>query len=251
MMVTVDSIVKSFLLRREYPMHYYLTCLKHAADCVRQLRVHSIGVVKTTVATVNEYGAIDVPEDMESIIRIGWQNGQHIVPLVPGKGGFNRAIHRDSAGQPERFGPPRQRTFMGSQWLSGWFQTWNQLGENTHGWLGYGAGYERDLYQYIQERNQIIFSEELIGLTVVIDYVPDINSCDNLSLIPAYTQTCIEAYIMWQLKKNSRNYSLQESDYEKQEYNKQLKIARSQKFNLGTEEILRAFRRGYHSAIKS
>lgn len=250
MYVTIDSIVKSFLLRKEYPMHWYLVCLKHAADCVRDLRVTSLPYVQTTMVTVNEYGAFDLPEDFESLIRIGYMNGQYVVPLVQGKGTMNRMVLRNSSGAPVPYDQTQSRGYYSNYWMANWFGS-NMFGETAGGYFGYGAGYETDLFEVIPERNQVQVSQELAALTLVFDYMGDINHPNNLTQIPAVAQACIEQYIAWQLKEHGRHYSKGEAKDDERMFKKQRDILRAQIDPLSKEDILRIFRRGYHGANKA
>ena len=248
--VTVDSIVKSFLLRKEYPMHWYLVCLKHAADCLRDLRVTSLPWIETTTLTVNEYGAVDYPDGFESLLRIGVVNGQFVVPLVQGKGTMNRAVLRDSNGAPVPYGDPSRRNLLSNSWVNSWFSV-NMYGENVGGVYGYGAGPEADLFQLMPERRQIQVSQELAGLDVVVDYTGDINHPSNMSRIPAIAQSTIEQYIAWQLKENGRHYSKAEAKDDERMFKKERDILRANINPLRKEDFLRIFRRGYHGANKA
>lgn len=247
--ITLNSIADSWLLKREYPDHWYLIALKHATDCVRNLRITSLPIVKTAVLTVNEYGAIDYPVDYSSMVRLGVRNGQFVIPLVQSRGSMNRVPNRDANGQEVPYGTPSVRT-NAYMWMVNWYNTGLYRGVNSTN-FGHGAGYESDLFQEFPERQQIQISEEMIGKTVVLDYIPDLNSCDHLTQIPAFAQPCIEQWITWQIKENNRSYSKGECKDEERMFNKQRDILRAQIEPLGKEDILRIFRRGYHSGQKA
>lgn len=231
-------------------MHWYLICLKHAADCFRDLRTHSIPYMQTAKVTVNEYGAVDLPADFESLVRIGYVNGQYVLPLVKGKGTMNRLVFTDESDNPIPYDAPVTNGFTGGWWLNTWFNA-SLNGQYFGGNFVHGAGFETDLYEIMIERNQIQVSQEMAGQELIFDYIGDINHPNNLTRIPAIAQKTIEQYIAWQLKENSRTYSKSEAKDDERMYKKERDILRANIDPLSKEDFLRIFRRGYHGGQKS
>lgn len=249
--ITLDTIVKSVLLRRGYPMHWYLQFLKYGADCIRELHFRTLHVVQTEAIVANAGGAIDLPCDYTAWVRIGLMNGQHIVPLVQSNGNFNPLPIKDTKGVVQPYPDPVNGQGIGHSWLNGWLQSSNDLGEFAGGYFGHGAGYETDLFEEMPNRCQIQFSQELAGRTVVLDYVGDASSCCNITRIPAMAQACIEQYIIWQLKEHARHYNKNEAKDEERMYWHEERHLRARLNPITKEDILRIMRRNYHRSAKS
>ena len=245
--LTADTIVKSVLLRKGYPMHWYLQCLKYCSDAIRELHFRSLKVINTVVITANAGGAITLPADYTAWVRVGLMKGQYVVPLVQGKGTFNRKPNLSGATVI-----PYGDASSGS-WLNSWLNVYtnNEWGENTGRVFGYGAGIEYDLFEEIAERGVIQLSEGMAGMDIVLDYVGNASSPTNLTLVPAMAQACIEQYIIWQLKEHSRLSGKGESKDEERMYWHEERHLRARLNPLTKEDILRISRRSYHGAIKN
>jgi hypothetical protein len=59
--VCIDEIVKSVLLQREKSVHWYWQYAKLATDCLRELRMDTLGIVCQKKAVVSEDGLIALP----------------------------------------------------------------------------------------------------------------------------------------------------------------------------------------------
>ena len=245
--VTADTIVKSVLLRKGYPMHWYLQCLKYCADSIRELNYRSLKVINTAVITADAGGAITLPSDYTAWVRVGLKKGQYVVPLVQGKGTFNRKANV-VGGVTLPYGDAGS-----GNWLNSWLNVYtsNEWGENTGRTFGYGAGIEYDLFEEFPERNQIQLSEGMAGVDIVVDYIGNANSPTQLTLVPAMAQACIEQYIIWQLKEHSRTNGKGESKDEERMYWHEERHLRARLNPLTKEDILRISRRSYHGAIKN
>jgi hypothetical protein len=248
--VTIDTIVNSVLLRRGYSYHWYLQFMKYATDCVRELSYHTIKTVDTLLAQADEYGQIPLPNNYERWLRVGLPNGQHVRPMVQGKG-FYRKLQQDGDGNPIPY-VPENGTYGGPYgWLSGWLANTNEFGENLGGVYGFGAGYETDVFEIIEERNVLQVSAERAGSWIVMDYLPSVNEPNNLTRIPAAAQATIEQYVVWQMKEHARHYSKGEAKDEERMYYNELRHLRARLTPMSAEDYLRIFRREHHSTAKS
>lgn len=244
-MISVDSMVRSLLLRRGYPMHFYLQFLKYGSDCVRELTFSTLKVVKTAIVTVDAGGAFDYPSDYAQWVRIGIPNGQHILPLVRNRNTFNRLQNVDNHGQPVPFDDSNMVN-VGRAWAE-WFAygcNFNEYGEFKGGIFDYGAGYETDVFEDIPERRQIQLSQNLASSDIVLDYVPMPNSCDNLTRVTPLAQATIEQYMVWQMKEHGRHYSRAEAKDDERMYNDELRELRARMNPLTLRDINRIFVRG-------
>lgn len=238
--ITLDAIVKSVLLRRGYSMHWYLQFLKYGSDCIRELSIRTLKKVSTKVLTVSANGTIDLPADYVAWVRVGFLRGQYVVPLVQGKGSYFQLSHEGlSAEQTEK------------SWLSTWLNNTNEWGEQMGGVYGYGAGAETDIFQEMKERGQIQVSKELAGRELVLDYISNPSTCDNITRVDVLAQATIEQYIVWQMKEHARHYGKNEAKDEERMYWNEERHLRARMNPLTEEDFLRMMRRGYKSSIKS
>lgn len=257
-MITLDETVKSVLLRRGYSMHWYLQFLKYGHDCLRELSYSTLRIVHTAVVEVDDTGSVTFPEgcDASKIIRIGIGVGQKIRRLVLGQGVFNRVQNTDVKGNKipwtDHANDIGDYGFYLNDWL-GWGINYNDFGEYMGGDYGYGAGYETDVYEVFPERatGQIQLHECYAGRTLFLDFIGTGTCIDNLSKYEAAAQGTVEQYIIWQMKRQARHWSMSEARQEEDEYYAQLRQLRARKNPLTTDDIARIFRRGYMSAPKA
>jgi len=248
--VVLDGVVKSVLLRRGYPMHFYLQFLKYATDCVRELGYSTFKTVQTTIILADDYGQVALPENYEKWIRVGLLNGQHVRPLVQGQG-FYRQLVTDTEGNPQPYSTQNHAYTGGWSWLNSWLYNVNEYGEATGGYFGRGMGYEMDMFEEIPERNVIQVSQELAGHYIVLDYTPNVAHPDNLSRVPQMAQATIEQYIIWQMKEHGRHYSKNEAKDEERMYFDQLRHLKARLQPMTADDWIRSFRRGYMSTPKA
>ena len=81
---SLDFIVKNYLLKRGYPLHWYMQFMVYAADCLREITFDDLRVINTKILPVDQtINAADLPEDYQDYVTVGVMIGQRIRPLVP------------------------------------------------------------------------------------------------------------------------------------------------------------------------
>jgi len=242
---TIDSLVKGWLLKRQYPMHWYLQALLYAIEGVGQLRSRTLKVIKTEIVKVGADGRIDLPCDVEFVIRLGVAVGDKIKPLVKGKGSFNRMQNVDATGNAGPYGDSGANNYI----VSWYGSLLNDLGEFNGGVYGFGAGHESDVYEEFPEHNQIQVSQGFAGKELFLDFVPAMNSCDSLTWVPTKAVVCISQYITWQLKENGRHYGKGEAKDEERMFYRYEELLRASSLN--ADDFMRARGRTYHRSTKN
>jgi hypothetical protein len=218
---TLDTIVRSILLRKRYGMSYYLDCLLAGRDSLRELMADDLHVINTTKATVDEFGCVDIPEDAASVIGVGYGNGQMVGVLVEDSR-MNSLQNMNDTFHAERYD---ERTDpLSPPLIYGYFA--NIWGSRLGSW-----GYS-DTYKVISERGQIQLNENLTFTDVYIMCVGDGRSADAATQVDVEAEACIESYILWQLVEHSRTYGLGEKERMRQQYLDQRKILRARKSDL-------------------
>lgn len=254
--VTLDSIVRNFILKRRYTLHWYLELLVYSKDCLRILSNDDLKIIKTRLLKVNNnYNACDLPDDYQDYVQVGIKVGQNIKPLVE-TDKINPIINRNSSFTPIKYNEsavdPNSQVYYGALYPFYWHTvSWNDYGEFTGGIYGSGAGVQDDVFSLPPGRNQIQLTENMTVDYIVLQYISDGMDSDAATQITPYAYETISAYIMWQMKANTRTYSAGEAAAAKQEYVDERKILRARMSDLNTETFTRLLQRATYGSPKS
>lgn len=253
--LSLDTIIRNCLLRKNYSMHWYIDALVAAKDCLRELTIDDLQVINTQKIPVdaNTYAA-DVPSDMVGWpVRVSIQSGQFLRVLVP-TNNINPLVYRVN-GVPSLYtdtNNPTQSIILNNL-AAGYFWrtiTWNQFGENVGRLFGFNVGYYNDIYQYFPERRQIQLSESSGISEIVVEYISNGMTSDAATRIDWLAHSTIDQYIMWQFKEQNRSYSLAEKERERMLYLKERSILRSRKAEWSIPKILRIVQKATYGAPK-
>ncbi len=253
--VTLDAIVRNFILKRRYTIHWYLEFIVYAKDCLRNLSEDDLQVINTKLLPVNSYNVVDLPADFLDYTLVGVQVGQNVKPLVE-TSKINRMINRNSDLEPIKYSETQVNTnnqiYYGALYPF-YLHTvyWNEYGEPTGRLYGMGAGVQDDVFSIFPERNQIQLTENMTVDNIVLEYISDGMNADAATRITPYAYDTIDAYILWQMKCNTRTYGAGEAEYAKQEYIDQRKILRARLNPMTIEMWKRLFQRATYAAPKS
>jgi len=254
-LTNLNSIVNNVLNRRKYSIHFFLEFLIYASDCLRELSMDDLKVVQAKKLSVNEYNAVDLPNDYLDYVKVGVEVGQNVRPLVE-TSGLNRMVNRDADFNPIPYYNPQKGNTNPIQYgylnpINWWGVNFNEYGEFTGRQFGAGAGVQTDVFTVVKERNQIQLTDHLTGLeTIVLEYISNGQSADAATQIDSYAIATIEAYILWQMKESTRTYSEGERERAKQEYITQRQILRARMSDLTMEKIKRIIAENTYLAPK-
>jgi hypothetical protein len=201
---TIDKIVRSLLIQKRLPLHYYLEYAKYALDCLRELTFDSLRIVNTVILEIDEDGYYaTLPCDYVDWTKVGFQAGQFVMPITQ-RDSINRLHNYSSQGDIINYGDPNSAALDFPFWPGYWmFQNIDDLGENIGRLYGYNTGISENTFKIIPERGQIQFSESIQSSCIVLEYISDGQTNDNASQVDPYAQSCIEAYIRWRTSRNS------------------------------------------------
>lgn len=252
---TLDNIVRNMILKRRYPFCFYIDFLVAAVNCLRELNLDDLYVTNTVKLTPNSYNAIDLPNDYLDYVRVGIMAGQNVKNLVP-TNKINAIVNRNSSFAPIKYNETRgnadAQTFFGALYPFYWNQvSYNEYGEFTGRLFGSGAGVQDDVFSVFPERNQIQLTENLSTEFVILEYISDGMNADNATQITPYAYSTIQAYIMWQMKANTRTYSAGEVQLAKQEYIDERKILRARLDPMDMDAWKRKFQSASYASPKS
>jgi hypothetical protein len=254
-LATLDTIVRRGLIESGLPMHYYLEYMVHSATCLRELSFDTLKIVNTVHLPVNDYGAVDLPDDFVDDVAVSLPAGTTLQPLPHQEwinpirthngttGQFsvphnNAKEYANSAGADDSF-------FWGSAgWL--WYWNVNDFGEPTGRFFGAKGGTQRG-YKVIKERRQIQMSFDYSGKSIVLQYISDGQSIDNASQIDTQAIQCIRAWQEWKRSPGANNdYSAEAISF----YNRKKQL-RSRLSGLTLVDVKNALHQGYTAAVKN
>lgn len=250
--ITLDKIVKNILLKRRYPLQYYIEFLVNAKDCLRELSFDlPMQTIRYKVLSLNDNHAIEMPNDYQDWASVSVRIGQHLHRLVPDSG-LNLVPNYDANFeiQPYSSGIATDPTIQFSGYYSPywWMTTWNAWGESIGRQFG-GVGSYSDTFKENRARNEIKINENLDCSEVVLEYIGNGMDSDSATHINPYCQATMEAYCMWMFKENNRTYSAGEAESAKKEYEKQYGILLG-RFSDLTVDVLRRIVQKNSIAIK-
>ena len=265
-MTSIDKIVRGVLLQKGLSIHFYITYLVYARDCLRELSMDCLKTVNYKLLTLDEWNEAEIPCDFLDDVGVGYEVGQLIRPLVKDNG-LNSLVNYDSQGNRISFDErtlssnPRDNYLYGQEnidygaalyWGNGWnYTTVDDYGEALGRMYGYRNN-KSDTYKIIRDRNVIKINEDISNTgKFVLTYIGDGTDCDAASMITPYAISTIEAYIKWQSRENNRSYGLGESKNAENEFLKQRRFLIGRLSDIGsTNDILRAMQKGYYNSQK-
>jgi hypothetical protein len=217
---------------------------------LQELVKDDMGLINTTVLTLNDQFAATLPCDFLDDSKVGVKRGQLIKPLIK-QDSINRKVAYDDAGNATTYNQlDTTDTNAEPGYLSAitWSTThYNGWGEFTGRFYGMGAGFQTDTYKIIRERCQIQCSELLGETEIVLEYISDGTLCDTASGFDPYAKETVEAYCEWKRDKQQKGSILSPKG---QEYARQRRIYRARKNKLSTDVIKRIIDTHYYASPK-
>lgn len=245
--ISLDAIVRNTLLRRRYPIHWYIDFIVYAKDALRILTTDDLHVVNWKKLPIDSAtNSADLPEDFNGKVGVFVQVGQRLKPLVEDSS-LNPMPDYDSSFQPKKFTTEPDLADQQLQYFVPFpflMTTINRLGENVGRIFGGRSSMGVDTYRIVRERSQIQLNEALDADHIVLCYIGDGRDITSASNVDGMAQETIEAYIIWQMKENTRTYSDSEAERSKQEYIDERKILRARKDDLDLPTFARIIQRG-------
>lgn len=247
---TLDSIVRSVLLQRGYPIHWYIDFLKYGADAVRELHFDSLKQVNSVKLPVNSYKAITLPCDYVDWVKVGIAAGQYIHPLAQGP--INRLNNFDSSGSKIPYDDTLpDGSYADVQGTVAYINGFTALGEHVGGVYNHNPGRAMGAFIELRERNEIQLDSDFPYDYAILQYISDGNGSDAATYVDPYAQAAIEAYIMWKMKQHNRQYGAGEVQEAERQFAIQQRILRARRNQLSTYDVIRAFRLGYSGTYKN
>lgn len=238
---TLDNIVRSSLMQKNYSLHWYIQALKSASDCLRELTFDSLRNINTVRLAVSATGTADLPCDCVDIIKVGLERGQYIKPLVQ-KDSINRLKRVDSTGTVIKYDKPTFDTTF--------YDAYDVEDDYCEPMFGFNAGWLTDGYKALRERGEIQLDQNVATDFIYLEYISDGQCSDNATRIHPYAQKTIEAYIFWKFKEHNRSYGLGDAREEERKFSAERRTLRARLNPLTKDDYVRIARKGYSATIK-
>lgn len=256
---TLDGVVRNYLLRKGYGLHFYMQGLVYGAAGLRELVLDDLKIVNTKLLPIDtDTSEAPLPADFVNWVEVGVNVGDKVRPLVP-DAKLNSLPAYTSSYQQTTYIQQQQgdsdNILLYNYWMPVMWNTvtWNEYGENIGRLFGWGNHGANDTFKIIKERNVIMINEALCVQqgNIVLRYISDGQSVDAISQIPAEAYDTLYKFISWQFKENARHYSEGEKQRAKNEYLGARDVLRARMNDLTPELALRIFQRNYTAAARS
>ncbi len=254
---TLDAITRNFLLRKGYPLHFYLQGLVYGGGCLRILTLDDLKVINSKVLPVDQTtNEVTLPTDFVKEVEIGIEQGQRIRPLVE-QNSLN-PVQAYTSTFEETMYQTRQTDQANNLLYYGYLLpllwntiTWNDYGENIGRLYGWANGSANDTFTVVKEQNIIKINEDMNIDKIVLRYVSDGQNADAATQIPSEAYDTIMKYIGWQFIEHSRTYGEGEKQRAEQQYLMERGVLRARMNDLTTDRVMRSFQKGYMGAARS
>ena len=247
-MYNLDMVIRSMLMEKRYPIHWYVDFLAYSIDAIRDLNLFHDGVVNSKMLTVSDSLTVELPCDYVDYVRVGLANGAYVKPLVNGRTMNNLATYN---GDGKEVKPDAvENDYVGSYNAGMWYTNYmNEYGERTGRMFNYD--YNGDSFKVVKDRNVIVLNPMLDGTKhIVLDYISDGIDSDAATMVNPYHTEYIKARIDYKHKYHNRQYNMGEREEAKREMEKELRKVRAVADPLTIEDVKRMFRRGHKGTYK-
>ena len=239
---SLHKIVTGYLLKRRYPIHFYIEFLTHCAAGLTELHFDTLQNVETKLLPINNYGAITVPCDFLDWVKVGVPNGQYVRPLA-NRPGLSRLNNFDSSGNIIAFDADN---ILGDHSLG---VNVNEKYENTG--RRYGARSNgNNTFIYVKERGEIQLNINIKATNIVLEYISDGSEPNNATKVNPYAITTLESYMNWQNKENSRTVGAGEKQRARSQYDHEHRLLRSRLNPLTKADVNYIFNSNTHGSVK-
>lgn len=244
---SLDTVVRSLLLKEGKPIHYYLQYLAHSCAAIQRLNTTTLKNINSKKIPVNDYKAITLPCDYVDYVMVGFAIGERVRPMILDTS-LNRLNNYDDDGVTkipyELELPDGEAAYdlASSDSLN------DTLSDNK-----FNHDLSRDDYKFnvFPERNEIQLSASFPYDYVILNYITDGLEADNATMVDPLAQASIEKYIMWQNLVAKRNVSEGEKFAAEKRFNDEWRLLRAARNTLTKADIIASLRYSYSGTYKN
>ncbi len=245
-LISLDQITKNILMKRGYPLQYYIQFLVYCKDGLREIAFDDkILATRYMCLPVNDNNAIELPNDYQDYTRVSVRIDQYIHPLVEDNSlqlvpNYDSEFNIEPYSNGVSSGANTNNSLLANYnyylpyW---WLVNWNMWGENTG--RQFGGVSTSDTFRVNRARNEIKINEFLDVDEVLLEYISNGMDSDSATQIDGYAQMAIEAFAMWQFYLHNRTYSQAEANNVEEKYWRERQILRARLSDLTIDKLKR------------
>ena len=250
---TLDYIVKTVMADLgESSLSNYQTYLQFAIRGFRELSLHNGNTNKIAYLPIKSNKAVDLPTDYIKYTKIGVCINGRIVTLGLDDSlcinhnfddcGDPIAIAMDSNSSPE---------LISNLNYGYYFLDHFHNGQYVAGEYGLGGGYNGlGYYRIDKEQNQIQLTSQIPSTEIVLEYIADGLSPDGTAAVPVEAVECLIAWVHWKRQQRKSKVPQGEKEAARRDYIVEFNKLRHFKLMFTEQELLDAWRKNIHSAVK-
>lgn len=230
--IPITQVVDSYLNERgEYEKENYMRYLQIVLEGYSNHQIYNPVFIKTVELEINSANIAQLPSDYIDYVRVGVVRSGRIYTLTR-----NDKLYLHS------------NELCGVQTLADGADSVATINESVV-WYGAGGGYNFGQYRFDKGRSRIYFGGDLASYTVIMEYVSDGISTDDITYVPRPILPLLKAYLDYII-------SLREKDaLGRTQMLMQIYFNEVDKFNQLTsgftvDEFLDAVRSGYSQGAK-
>lgn len=245
----IDSICRRFLLEKGLPIHWYSEALFHASTCLREMTFDTLQIVNTVRLPINDYYAVDLPDDYVDDVMVGVPVGQMVQP-IPKNDSISPLRITDSDGNYTTYNTLGDNAQVYDAYAIpalAWYWNINDFGESVGRYFGMNGGAAPNTFKIVKERRQIQLPENFIGSSIILVYISDGQSVDAATQIDVQAFYAIQSWIDWKQSPNAKNLQSPEGKYF---LNEQRKL-RARLNELTLNDIKDIIRKNFHAGLKN
>lgn len=255
-MVPLSEIVYSAIADRgENTTHKYEQCLHWAMKAYKEMHYDFLGEIKSVILSMNDYYAVDAPEDMVDWIKVGKKFGDKIIvyntnntiALQHNKNGCGDILPNPTGG----IGNANPLGWPYGFWFS---NLTNEYGEFLGGIFGYGGDHSSlGSFRYNVVARQFQFASDVVKGDIVLEYLSSGVNPNANTLVNRYAEHAIELYIHWNMHKFDKQYGPANGHTAKleDEYYNECRKARARITGLTMHDIIEASQKYYMMSPKA
>ena len=247
----VASIVKSWVVGKQLPIHYFVQFFSKAIDLAQEMNYDDYPSIKTVYLTLNDYREVTLPTDYVDWTKIGCQNGG-VIQALSVNNNLSRVRQQDSDGNEVLFGSQLSDEQVRDIYASNVFfhNSVNQYGEHLGKIYGNRMSNDFDSFKIISERSVIQLHPSFkSGTIILLEYLSD-NSSGSTASVHKYGEESVRRYLDWEYAQ-WRNKNQSEIDLKKKAYYNARRIFRARILSVSKEDLIEAMRRRTSLTIRS
>ena len=246
---SLDIIVRELLADRGYTLHFYRRFLTLAARAFEELNIDTIGQIQAQLVTVDQYGTIPLGSGVIDVVRVGIENGMHIIPLTVDEN-LNKRNNLGPTGQRIPFdhvGASRAELLLTDALYGPLTEYRNDKGEHMGRFFNHIP--DTNLTYYYDERlNRINVNPKIKpGTKLYLELVGTVYQTNNLPhtvLVDVRAAEAIKQYMLWKyMEANVKLYGIGMIQLHRDQFYAEHKKLRARLNDLGASEIKRILRK--------